>query len=144
MAYEVFDSEILHIIGNAMDEAWRRVKFNHLKGDANAVRSVLASHIFAMARQGERNPQRLIDGALSGLHSERSVAYRLKVPITSPVTMFSGPPRDFLSASGLPLSNLREIILRSMPQIIELRLSPLCKVEGPEGDFANSAAKSGF
>jgi hypothetical protein len=63
MAYEVFDSEILHIIGNAMDEAWRRVKLNHLKGDANAVRSVLASHIFAMARQGERNPQRLIDGA---------------------------------------------------------------------------------
>jgi hypothetical protein len=72
------------------------------------------------------------------------VAYRLKVLITSPVTMFSGPPRHFLSAFGLPLSNLREIILRSMPQIIELRLSPLCKVEGPEGDFANSAAKSGF
>ena len=54
VAYEAFDSEKLHIIGNAMDEAWRRVKFNHLKGDANAARSVLASHIFAMARQGER------------------------------------------------------------------------------------------
>ena len=67
MAYETFDSEILHIIGKAMDEAWRRVKFNHLKGDANAARSVLASHIFAMARQGERNPQRLIDGALMRL-----------------------------------------------------------------------------
>jgi len=67
MAYETFDSEILHIIGRAMDEAWRRVKFNHLKGDANAARSVLASYIFAMARQGERNPQRLIDGALMRL-----------------------------------------------------------------------------
>ena len=67
MPYEAFDSEILHIIGNAMDEAWRRVKFNHLKGNANAARSVLASHIFAMARQGERNPQRLIDGALMRL-----------------------------------------------------------------------------
>ena len=33
------------IIGNAMDEAWRRVKFNHLKG-ANAARSVLA-HTFS-------------------------------------------------------------------------------------------------
>ena len=67
MAYETFDSEILHIIGKSMDEAWRRVKFNHLKGDANAARSVLASYIFAMARQGERNPQRLIDGALMRL-----------------------------------------------------------------------------
>jgi hypothetical protein len=47
-----FDSEILHIIGNAMDEAWRQAKFNHLKEDASAARSVLASHIFAMARQG--------------------------------------------------------------------------------------------
>jgi hypothetical protein len=67
MTYEAFDSEILYIIGNAMDEAWRRVKFNHLNGDANAARSVLASHIFAMVRQGERNPQRLIDGALMRL-----------------------------------------------------------------------------
>jgi hypothetical protein len=67
MACEAFDSEILHIIGNAMDEAWRQVKFNHLKEDASAARSVLASHIFAMARQGERNPQRLIDGALMRL-----------------------------------------------------------------------------
>jgi hypothetical protein len=46
MAYEAFDPEILHIIGNAMDEAWRRVKFNHLKG-ANAARSVLA-HTFSL------------------------------------------------------------------------------------------------
>jgi hypothetical protein len=67
MAYEAFDSEILHIIDNAMDEAWRRVRFNHLRGDADSARSVLASHIFAMARQGERNPQRLIDGALMRL-----------------------------------------------------------------------------
>ena len=42
MAYEAFDP-----IGNAMDEAWRRVKFNHLKGDANAARSVLA-HTFSL------------------------------------------------------------------------------------------------
>ena len=67
MAHEAFDSEVLRIIGNAVDEAWRRVRFNHLKGNANAARSVLASHIFAMARHGERNPQRLIDGALMRL-----------------------------------------------------------------------------
>jgi hypothetical protein len=32
MAYEAFDSETLHILGGAMDEAWRRVKLNHLNG----------------------------------------------------------------------------------------------------------------
>jgi hypothetical protein len=67
MPNEAFDSAILHIVSNAMDEAWRRVRFNHLKGDANAARSVLASHIFAMARQGERNPsashRRCVDAA---------------------------------------------------------------------------------
>jgi hypothetical protein len=66
-AYEAFDSETLHIVGGAMDEAWRRVKLNHLKWGANAARTVLASHIFAMARKGERDPQRLIAGALMRL-----------------------------------------------------------------------------
>jgi hypothetical protein len=59
-----FEPETLHILGGAMDEAWRRVKLTHLNGSANAARTVLAEHIFAMARQGERDPQRLIEGAL--------------------------------------------------------------------------------
>jgi hypothetical protein len=59
-----FEPETLHVLGGAMDEAWRRVKLTHLNGSANAARSVLAEHIFAMARQGERDPQRLIEGAL--------------------------------------------------------------------------------
>jgi hypothetical protein len=67
MAYEAFDSETLHILGNAMDEAWRRVKLNHLNGSAYGARTVLASHIFAMARKGERDAQCLIDGALMRL-----------------------------------------------------------------------------
>ena len=67
-----FGPEALHILGGAMDEAWRRVKLTHLNGSANAARSVLAEHIFAMARQGERDPQRLIEGALIGSHSEPS------------------------------------------------------------------------
>jgi hypothetical protein len=64
---EAFDSETLHILGDAIDEAWRRTKLNHLNESANAARSVLASHILAMARQGERDPRRLIDGALMRL-----------------------------------------------------------------------------
>jgi hypothetical protein len=47
---------------NALDEAWRRVKSNHLNGRAYGARTVLAQHIFAMAKQGERDPHRLIDG----------------------------------------------------------------------------------
>ena len=64
-----FEPETLHILGGAMDEAWRRVKLTHLNGSANAARAVLAEHIFAMARQGERDPQRLIEGALNSAHT---------------------------------------------------------------------------
>ena len=32
------NSETLHILGKAMDEAWRRVKFNHLNGSAFGAR----------------------------------------------------------------------------------------------------------
>ena len=71
MAYireiDEFDAETLHILGNALDEAWRRVKPNHLNGRAYGARTVLAQHIFAMAKQGERDPQHLIDGALMRL-----------------------------------------------------------------------------
>jgi hypothetical protein len=37
MVREAFDSETLHILGNAMDQAWRRVKFNQLNGRACGV-----------------------------------------------------------------------------------------------------------
>ena len=71
MAYiretEEFDQETLHILGNALDVAWRRVKSNHLNGRAYGARTVLAQHILAMAKQGEREPHRLIDGALMRL-----------------------------------------------------------------------------
>ena len=36
-------------------------------GRAYGARTVLAQHIFAMAKQGERLPHRLIDGALMRL-----------------------------------------------------------------------------
>ena len=71
MAYnreiDEFDAERLHILGNALDEAWRRVKPNHLIGRAYRARTVLAQHIFAMAKQGERDPtashRRCVDAA---------------------------------------------------------------------------------
>ncbi len=71
MAYikdiEEFDPQTLRILGEALDDAWQRVKRNHLNGRAFAARSVLAQHIYAMAKQGERDPRHLIDGALMRL-----------------------------------------------------------------------------
>ena len=71
MAYiretEEFDRETLHILENALNEAWRGVKPNYLNGRAYGARTVLAQHIFAMAKQGERDTRRLIDGALMRL-----------------------------------------------------------------------------
>jgi hypothetical protein len=60
MAYfvetEEFDPETLTTLGTALDQAWMRVKANHLNGSAYRARTVLAQHIFAMAKQGERDP----------------------------------------------------------------------------------------
>ena len=51
-----------------MDEAWRRLEAGaHLNGSADSARTLVAQHIIAMARQGERDPQRLIEGALARL-----------------------------------------------------------------------------
>ena len=64
---EEFEPQTLRILGKALDDAWQRVKRNHLNGMAYAARRVLAQHIYAMAKQGERDPRHLIDGALTRL-----------------------------------------------------------------------------
>ena len=61
------DPQTLRILGEALDGAWQRVKRNHLNGRAYAPRSVLAQHIYAMAKRGERDPRHLIDVALMRL-----------------------------------------------------------------------------
>jgi hypothetical protein len=60
-----FDPETLDVMIQAMDEAWERfqgsgVQAHHL----TAARAALAKAIVDMARQGERDRQRLIEGAL--------------------------------------------------------------------------------
>ena len=63
-----FDPETLHILGDAMDEAWRRLEGGvHLNGSADAARTVLAEHIIAMAGKGERDLQCLVEGAVCRL-----------------------------------------------------------------------------
>ena len=80
-----------------MDEAWRRVKFNHLKG--------------ANAAQGERNPQRLIDGG-----PRRSFA-----------------ADDVFSSSALPTSRHRKIVfdLRDTPEHIITAAPAVIRFRGP-------------
>ncbi len=62
-----FNPNTLHVLAGALDDAWLRVDAGRLDGSADAARTVLAKHIIAMATQGERNRQRLTDGALRRL-----------------------------------------------------------------------------
>jgi hypothetical protein len=67
----VFHPETLHILGSALDDAWQRLEVRvHFNGSGDAVRTILAKHIIAMAKQGERDRQRLIEGALARLKLE--------------------------------------------------------------------------
>ena len=61
-----FNPETLHVLGSALDDAWQRLEVRgHLNGSGDAIRTILAKHLIAMAEQGERDRQRLIEGALS-------------------------------------------------------------------------------
>jgi hypothetical protein len=62
-----FDSETLHMLGEAMDEAWRRAEFIYVDGNDGVARTTLAEYILAVAKRGERDPERLIRGALQRL-----------------------------------------------------------------------------
>lgn len=61
---EGFDPETLQMLGEAMDEAWRRAEFVYVDGNDAAARRILAEYILAVAKKGERDPARLVRGAL--------------------------------------------------------------------------------
>ena len=52
---EYFEPETLDVMIRALDEAWERAQANGARVNG-AARDVLAKHIVAMARQGERDP----------------------------------------------------------------------------------------
>jgi hypothetical protein len=64
---ETFSPETVHILGEVLDEAWRRLEAGaYLKDNSgDGARTLIAQHIIAMARQGEGDRQRLIEGALA-------------------------------------------------------------------------------
>ena len=64
---EFFDPETLDVMIRALDEAWERFQGSggRLDGQVGAAaRTALAKQIVDMARQGERDRQHLIEGAL--------------------------------------------------------------------------------
>jgi hypothetical protein len=66
-----FDPETISILSGVLDDAWQVVEANktafRMDGHPEAARNALAKHIVDIAKQGERNRQRLIDGTLARL-----------------------------------------------------------------------------
>ena len=57
-----FDPETLAILEGVFDEAWASIQAQQ---NGNITRAALAERILTLAVKGERNPARLLDGALS-------------------------------------------------------------------------------
>ena len=66
----VFDAEDMQILGAAFDSAWEAVQASGViypEDKVELVRAILAKHIIAAAKDGERDHGRLRDGALIAL-----------------------------------------------------------------------------
>jgi hypothetical protein len=66
-----FDADEVQILTLAFDKAWEAIQVSgaRYESDAHAetARHIIAKHIIAAARQGERDQRRLRDGALLAL-----------------------------------------------------------------------------
>jgi hypothetical protein len=66
----VFNPDEVHILFAAFDKAWETVQASSMRypeAKAEQVRAILAKHIIAAAKAGERDQRRLRDGALLAL-----------------------------------------------------------------------------
>ena len=65
------DPETIQLLRGVLDDAWDVVEANEaafmIDGDAGAARQTLAKHIVELAKQGERDRQRLIELPLARL-----------------------------------------------------------------------------
>jgi hypothetical protein len=67
---QVFDAEDMQILSAAFDKAWEAVQASGViypKDKVELVRAILAKHIIAAAKDGERDHSKLRDGALLAL-----------------------------------------------------------------------------
>jgi len=66
-----FDAETVQVLTTAFDQAWEKVEASSGPladpSAADANRLLLARHIIELGRRGERNINRLVDGALARL-----------------------------------------------------------------------------
>jgi hypothetical protein len=68
---QAFDPDTINFLTNVLEDAWQVVEANKttfkVDGDASGARQALAKHIVDLAKQGERDRQVLIEGALTQL-----------------------------------------------------------------------------
>jgi hypothetical protein len=67
---QVFDADEMQILVAAFDKAWEAVQASgvmYSEDKVELVRAILAKHIIAAAKDGERDHSRLRDGALLAL-----------------------------------------------------------------------------
>ena len=66
MSWEAFSPGTIAILDGALEDAWQRVVASGADSnvDADGARMVLARTIFALAKQGELDHQRLVEEAL--------------------------------------------------------------------------------
>ena len=67
---QVFDADDMQILAGAFDKAWEAVRASGViypDDKIELVRAILAKHIIAAAKEGERDHSRLRDGALRAL-----------------------------------------------------------------------------
>ena len=71
----MFDPEVMSILEDAFDDAWRRVQVSKAPYSADeyaaAGRTILARHIIQAAKAGERDPRWLADSALLYLSRQK-------------------------------------------------------------------------
>jgi len=84
---QVFDAEDMQILGAAFDKAWEAVQASGViypNDKVELARAILAKHIIAAAKDGERDHSRLRDGALLALNQSnlrRAQLPQLAAPI---------------------------------------------------------------
>jgi hypothetical protein len=83
-AAKVFGPDTARLLGEALDEAWRSLQTNGVyftsRGQAEATREKLALRIIEMAKQGERDPQRLRADALQRLDRSNLARWKSRSP----------------------------------------------------------------
>ena len=85
-----FGPEALSVLGSALDGAWKSLmSAGQLNGDAEAVRTELAKQVIRLATQGERDRQRLIQGALVGFRRRGTALARSGLNISNFTSPFS-------------------------------------------------------